>query len=104
MSGLMEWMRAALEVADSEDMPDSEVIPTWPELLVDKYPDMYPPLKVGHLREWRSLADNSPAAWLHQDRKDSDVITDAVRNAWGKPVPAKLAQYSIPLYGPSVLQ
>ena len=39
-----------------------------------------------------------PVAWLHEKRRDSDVITDAVKNVWNGVVVGKMAQYSIPLY------
>ncbi len=39
-----------------------------------------------------------PVAWLHEKRRDSDVITDAVKNVWNGVVVGEMAQYSIPLY------
>lgn len=39
-----------------------------------------------------------PVAWLHETRRDSDVVTDAVKHVWGKAVVGALAAYSIPLY------
>ena len=39
-----------------------------------------------------------PVAWLHETRRDSDVVTDAVKHVWGKSVVGALAAYSIPLY------
>ncbi|EDM46246.1 hypothetical protein [Marinobacter algicola] len=51
MSKLQQWIDAALEVADSEDMSDDTVIPTWPKECVDT--GRYPALTVGCLREWR---------------------------------------------------
>ena len=39
-----------------------------------------------------------PAAWLHSQRTDSDVVTDAVKHVWGKVVVGYLALYDIPLY------
>lgn len=49
---LQDWAEAALIVADSNGISDDEVIPTWPELIVEKYPDFYPKLTIGALREW----------------------------------------------------
>jgi len=37
-------------------------------------------------------------AWLHESRRDSDVVTSAVKHVWGKAVVGALAAYSIPLY------
>ncbi len=37
-------------------------------------------------------------AWLHSQRTDSDVVTDAVKSVWGKVAVGSLALYSIPLY------
>ena len=39
-----------------------------------------------------------PVAWLHCERKDADVVTDAVKHVWGKVVIGSLALYDIPLY------
>lgn len=47
---MQEWIEAALIVADGEDMPDSEVIPTWPADVASHYPA----LTVGALREWQA--------------------------------------------------
>ena len=37
-------------------------------------------------------------AWLHCERKDADVVTDAVKHVWGKVAVGSLALYNIPLY------
>lgn len=50
---LQDWVEAALVVADSNGMSGDEVIPTWPELIVEKYPDFYPELTIGALRDWQ---------------------------------------------------
>ena len=39
-----------------------------------------------------------PVAWLHSQRTDSDVVTDAVKSVLGKVAVGSLAQYTIPLY------
>jgi len=39
-----------------------------------------------------------PVAWLHETRRDSDVVTSAVKHVWGKVAVGSLAAYSIPLY------
>ena len=39
-----------------------------------------------------------PVAWLHNQRTDSDVVTDAVKSVWGKAAVGSLASYSVPLY------
>ena len=39
-----------------------------------------------------------PVAWLHESRRDSDVVTDAVKHVWGKTAVGSMAAYSIPLY------
>ena len=39
-----------------------------------------------------------PVAWLHETRRDSDVVTDAVKHVWGKVAVGSMAAYSIPLY------
>ena len=38
-----------------------------------------------------------PVAWLHETRRDSDVVTDAVKHVWGKVAVGAMAAYSIPL-------
>ena len=44
------------------------------------------------------MENQEPVAWLHETRRDSDVVTDAVKHVWGKAVVGSLAAYSIPLY------
>ena len=39
-----------------------------------------------------------PVAWLHETRRDSDVVTDAVKHVWGRVAVGTMAAYSIPLY------
>lgn len=39
-----------------------------------------------------------PVAWLHETRRDSDVVTDAVKHVWGKVAVGSMAAYSVPLY------
>ena len=39
-----------------------------------------------------------PVAWLHESRRDSDVVTNAVKHVWGKAAVGSMAAYSIPLY------
>lgn len=51
---LQKWIEAAVIVADAENMSDDEVIPTWPDFCVESFPDRYPQLTVGALREWQS--------------------------------------------------
>ena len=54
------------------------------------------------IRELRAkieaMEQQEPIAWLHETRRDSDVVTDAVKHVWGKAVVGSLAAYSIPLY------
>ena len=45
-----------------------------------------------------AMENQEPVAWLHETRRDSDVVTDAVKHVWGKAVVGSLAAYSIPLY------
>ena len=45
-----------------------------------------------------AMEKQEPAAWLHETRPDSDVVTSAVKHVWGKAVVGALAAYSIPLY------
>jgi len=39
-----------------------------------------------------------PVAWLHESRRDSDVVTSAVKQVWQRARPMSLASYTIPLY------
>ena len=48
--------------------------------------------------ELDALKTQEPVAWLHETRRDSDVVTSAVKHVWGKAVVGSLAAYSIPLY------
>ena len=48
--------------------------------------------------ELDALKTQEPVAWLHETRRDSDVVTNAVKHVWGKAVVGSLAAYSIPLY------
>lgn len=45
-----------------------------------------------------AMERQEPVAWLHETRRDSDVVTNAVKHVWGKAVVGSLAAYSIPLY------
>jgi hypothetical protein len=44
-----------------------------------------------------AMEKQKPAAWLHETRRDSDVVTDAVKHVWGKAAVGSMAAYSIPL-------
>lgn len=44
------------------------------------------------------MEKQEPVAWLHESRRDSDVVTSAVKHVWGKAAVGSLAAYSIPLY------
>ena len=46
------------------------------------------------------MSELKPAAWLHKDRPDSDVITDKVKHVHHSAgsVVGRMAAYSIPLY------
>lgn len=45
-----------------------------------------------------AMEKQEPVAWLHESRRDSDVVTSAVKHVWGKVAVGSLAAYSIPLY------
>jgi hypothetical protein len=45
-----------------------------------------------------AMEQQEPVAWLHESRRDSDVVTSAVKHVWGKVAVGSLAAYSIPLY------
>ena len=45
-----------------------------------------------------AMEKQEPVAWLHERWRDSDVVTKAVKDVWGKAVVGALAAYSIPLY------
>lgn len=47
---------------------------------------------------FETMEKQEPVAWLHETRRDSDVVTDAVKHVWGKVAVGSLAAYSIPLY------
>lgn len=44
------------------------------------------------------MEQQEPVAWLHESRRDSDVVTSAVKHVWQRARPMSLASYSIPLY------
>jgi len=50
------------------------------------------------LDEIEAMEKQEPVAWLHETRRDSDVVTDAVKHVWGKVAVGSMAAYSIPLY------
>lgn len=91
--------------------PDGEVM-TWIEgmqrlqgaLLPDDVLELLDRLEVAEkerdaLRaEIAAMKRQEPVAWLHETRRDSDVVTSAVKHVWGKAVTGSLAAYSIPLY------
>ena len=45
-----------------------------------------------------AMERQEPVAWLHESRRDSDVVTSAVKHVWGKAAVGSMAAYSIPLY------
>ena len=45
-----------------------------------------------------TMERQEPVAWLHETRRDSDVVTNAVKHVWGKAAVGSMAEYSIPLY------
>ena len=45
-----------------------------------------------------AMEKQEPVAWLHESRRDSDVVTSAVKHVWQRDRPMSLAAYSIPLY------
>ena len=45
-----------------------------------------------------AMERQEPVAWLHETRRDSDVVTTAVKHVWGKVAVGSMAAYSIPLY------
>ena len=45
-----------------------------------------------------TMEKQEPVAWLHETRRDSDVVTSAVKHVWQRARPMSLAAYSIPLY------
>ena len=45
-----------------------------------------------------AMEKQEPVAWLHESRRDSDVVTSAVKHVWGKAATGSMAAYSIPLY------
>ena len=46
----------------------------------------------------KAMEKQEPVAWLHETRRDSDVVTDAVKHVWGRVAVGSMAAYSIPLY------
>jgi hypothetical protein len=88
MSSLQVWINAALLVAEAEGMANAEVIPTWPADCVARFPDRFPQLTVGALREWQvtSAQDGGePVAWLciKPDGKPWGAVTNQGSvNAW----------------------
>jgi hypothetical protein len=54
MSNLQEWINAVLMAADAEGTANAEVIPTWPADCVERFPDRFPQLTVGALRDWQT--------------------------------------------------
>ncbi len=45
-----------------------------------------------------AMEQQEPVAWLHESRRDSDVVTSAVKQVWQRARPMSLASYTIPLY------
>jgi hypothetical protein len=73
MSTLQEWINAALRVADAEEMANEEVIPTWPADCVERFPDMYPQLTLGALREWRAGSEREE---IDQSKQINETNTE----------------------------
>ncbi len=45
-----------------------------------------------------SPENEGAVAWLHDERPDSDAITDTVKRLWLRVRPAMVEHYTIPLY------
>jgi len=80
---LEKWIEAALIVANAENMSDDEVIPTWPDFCVERFPDRYPQLTVGALRRWQAARaeGGEPVAWASvlEWMKEPEVYPFATR-------------------------
>lgn len=81
LGSLQDWIRAALIVSDAENMDDGEVIPTWPDFIVDRYPDKYPQLTIGALREWRAEQERMAGV-------DLGEIHMVLRKVWARELSA----------------
>jgi len=46
----------------------------------------------------RIREEQEAVAWMHCHRRESDVVTSAVKHVWGKVAVGSLAEYSIPLF------
>lgn len=70
MTDLEKWIEAALTVADTTCMKDSEIIPTWPSDVAG----FYPSLTIGALREWQvSQAKHNPDYRTVANRAIGDI-------------------------------
>lgn len=70
MTDLEKWIEAALTVADTTCMKDSEIIPTWPSDVAG----FYPTLTIGALREWQvSQAKQNPDYRTVANRAIGDI-------------------------------
>ena len=45
----------------------------------------------------KEMENQEPVAWLHETRRNSHVVTNAVKRMWGKTAGGLMAAYSIPL-------
>lgn len=45
-----------------------------------------------------AMERQEPVAWLHEVRRNSHVVTSAVKHIWGKTHGGSMTAYSIPLY------
>ena len=62
------------------------------------WPDIFEEVALIESAVIEKIKAQGPVAWLHCERKDADVVTDAVKHVWGKVAVGSLALYDIPLY------
>ena len=93
LAAVVKRLNAQCDAAEKEREMDEERIA---DLMADLN-------RVGHeidaLRaKITEMEKQEPVAWMHETRRDSDVVTDAVKHVWGKVAVGSMAAYSIPLY------
>lgn len=95
-TGMRKWME--------KDCPEIQCLPA--QVSIDREElkqlrdelDKYKAERDALRAKVEAMERQDPVAWLHESRRDSDVVTSAVKHVWGKAVTGSLAAYSIPLY------
>lgn len=79
-------------------LSEQELLDTFDSIPDEEYDGFLSYGRVIEAKVIEKIKVQGAAAWLHCERQDADVVTDAVKHVWGKAVVGSLTLYDIPLY------